>query len=265
MSRHEITDKQWTKLQSYLPKRREGRGRPEADQRKTLNGIMYVLKTGCAWADMPKEYGSYATCWRRHRQYAKLGILDRIWRFLLRDLYEKQKIQLDMVHLDASFVSAKNGGTKVGKTKVGKGSKISSIVENKKGLPIALLIENANPHEINFAEKIVNEIRIPQKRGAPIKKPKLLVADKAYQSQAFQAFLRKRGILYRIPRKKNQKALRGRTSTNFDAAYRQRFKVERSFAWMDNYRRLIVRYDRFDFIYRGFNILACIIMCLNHF
>ncbi|WP_169713767.1 transposase [Paludifilum halophilum] len=93
-----------------------------------------------------------------------------------------------LIHLDAGFVPAKKGGTKVGKTKVGKGSKVFSVVENKKGLPIALLVENANPHEINFAEKIINEIRILQRRGAPIKKPKLLAADKGYQSQAFRAF-----------------------------------------------------------------------------
>lgn len=265
MSRHELTDKQWNKLQPYLPKPKQGRGRPEADQRNTLNGIIYVLKTGCSWADMPKKYGSYVTCWRRHRQYVKLAIWDRIWRFLLRDLYAEEKIEVHMVHLDASFVPAKLGGTKVGKTKLGKGSKVFSIAENKKGLPIALLIENANPHEINFAQKIVNEIRIPQKRGAPIKKPKILVADKGYQSQAFREFLRKRGILYRIPKRKNQKTPRGRMPTDFDAAYRQRFKVERCFAWMDNYRRLVVRYDRMDSMYRGFNVLACIIMCLNHF
>lgn len=265
MSRHELTENQWRKLQPYLPKPKKGRGRPEADQRKTLNGIIYVLKTGCAWRDLPEQYGSYVTCWRRHRQYVQLGIWDRIWRFLLRDLYEKGEIELEMVHLDASFVPAKKGGTKVGKTKVGKGSKVFSVVENKKGLPIALLVENANPHEINFAEKIVNEIRIPQRRGAPIKKPKILVADKGYQSQAFRAFLRKKGILCRIPKKKNQKSSRGRSITDFQAAYRQRFKVERSFAWMDNFRRLVVRYDRMDSMYRGFNVLACIIMCLNHF
>ncbi|SDZ06454.1 IS5 family transposase [Thermoactinomyces sp. DSM 45892] len=265
MSRHEITDKQWRKINGYLPKAKRGRGRPEANLRKTLNGILYVLRTGCAWMDMPKKYGSYTTCWRRHRLYSKLRIWDRIWKWLLRDLYEEKKIQLGIAHVDASFVPAKRGGDKIGKTKLGKGSKVFSVVENKNGLPIALLIENANPHEITFAEKIVSEIRIPQKRGAPIRKPKILVADKGYISQAFRTYLRRKGILVRIPFKKNQKPPKGLQPKDFQSSYKQRFKVERSFAWMDNFRRLVVRYDRFSWIYRGFNVLACIIMCLRHF
>jgi transposase len=265
MSRHELTNHQWKKIEEYLPKPRSGKGRPEADRRQTLNGIIYILKTGCAWADLPKRYGSYVTCWRKHHQYVKLGIWDRIWGFLLRDLQEKGLIGLDCVHLDASFVPAKRGGTKVGKTKIGKGSQVLSIVENKKGLPIALLVEDANPHEINFAEKIVEKIRIPQKRGTPLKKPKILVADKGYNSQVFRTYLQKKGILSRIPLKKNQKPKRGRKPKDFGNAYKQRFKVERCFAWMDNYRRLVVRYDRSALMYRGFCMLACIIMCLRHF
>ncbi|MBD1371899.1 transposase [Hazenella sp. IB182357] len=116
---------------------------------------------------------------------------------MLRDLYEEGKIELDIVHLDASFVSAKKGGTKVEK-----GSQVLCIVENKKGLPVALRVEDANPHEINFAEKMVNDIRIPQKRGVPIKRTNILVADKEYQSKSFQKYLRKKGILFRIPIKK---------------------------------------------------------------
>lgn len=265
MSRHELSDHQWRKIEKYLPKPRNGRGRPEADRRHTLNGIIYILKTGCAWADLPKRYGSYVTCWRRHHHYVKLGIWDRIWGFLLRDLQKKGFLELDCVHLDASFVPAKKGGSKVGKTKIGKGSQVLSIVENKKGLPIALLVVDANPHEINFAKKIVEKIRIPQERGAPFKKPKILVADKGYTSQAFRTYLRKKGILHRIPFKKNQKARLRSKPKDFGTAYKQRFKVERCFAWMDNFRRLVIRYDRSHFMYQGFCVLSCILMCLRYF
>lgn len=264
MSRHELTDQQWEKLKRYLPKPKQGKGRPEADPRKTLNGIIYVLKTGCPWADMPKKYGSYVTCWRRHRLYSKLGIWDRIWRFLLRDLHQEKKIEPNIAHLDASFVPAKSGGNKVDITKSGKGSKMFCMAKNKKGLPIALLVESANPHEITFAPKILHEIRIPTKHGAPFQNPKILVADKGYQSQAFRRYLHRKGIMHRIPWRKNQRP-RGRRSVKFDAFYRQRYKVERSFAWMDQYRRLVVRYDRLAYMYRGFNVLACIIMCLKAF
>lgn len=137
-------------------------------------------------------------------------------------------------------------------------------MENKKGLPIVLRVESANPSELNFAELMVSSIRIPRKRGAPIRKPKIVVADKGYQSQAFHRFLRKKGILIRIPRKKNQKKPRGRKPVNFSDSYHERYKVERTFGWMDNFRRLVVRYDRFVSMYHGFCVLACIRMCLRH-
>lgn len=54
----ELTDEQWRHLEPLLPSPRKGRGRPRADNRNTLNGILYVLRTGCRWQDVPREYGS---------------------------------------------------------------------------------------------------------------------------------------------------------------------------------------------------------------
>jgi transposase len=58
MSRREITDQQWEVIKPLLPVKKTNRGRPPVDPRKTLNGILYVLKTVCPWADMPRKYGS---------------------------------------------------------------------------------------------------------------------------------------------------------------------------------------------------------------
>ena len=55
----------WAVLEPLLPKQKPGPGRNRLDNRKVLNGILYVLKTGCAWADVPQGYGSPTTCWRR--------------------------------------------------------------------------------------------------------------------------------------------------------------------------------------------------------
>lgn len=55
MSRHTLTDEQWAVIEPLIPKRRRGPGRPRADDRKTLNGILHVLQTGGAWEDLPRE------------------------------------------------------------------------------------------------------------------------------------------------------------------------------------------------------------------
>jgi transposase len=92
MSRHELTDEQWAIIAPLIPKQKPGRGRPRADDRRTLNGILYVLKTGCAWAEMPREYGSPTTCWRRLRAWSEDGTWERIWRALLSQLDAQGKL-----------------------------------------------------------------------------------------------------------------------------------------------------------------------------
>ncbi|WP_363321572.1 IS5 family transposase [Polycladomyces subterraneus] len=112
MGRHELTDQQWKIIEPLIPPRKPGAGRPPADPRKTLNGILYVLKTGCPWADMPRKYGSPTTCWRRLHQWTEDGTWERIWKALLSQLDAQSKIEWAQAFLDGSFVPSKKGGLK---------------------------------------------------------------------------------------------------------------------------------------------------------
>ena len=109
MSRHDLTDEQWHILEPLLPKRTSTRGRPRADDRQTLNGILYVLKTGCAWEDMPRTYGSPTTCWRRLQRWSVDGTWERIWRRLLSQSDRESQLEWTQAFLDGSFVPAKKG------------------------------------------------------------------------------------------------------------------------------------------------------------
>lgn len=90
-----------------VPKRNPGRGRPRNYHRQTLNGILYVLKTGCAWEDIPRSYGSPSTCWRRLQEWSTDGTREHLWRTLLGQLDAQSKIERAQVFLDGSFVPAK--------------------------------------------------------------------------------------------------------------------------------------------------------------
>jgi len=109
MSRHDLNDDQWAVIEPLIPKQKAGPGRKRADDRKTLNGILYVLKTGCAWEDLPREYGSDTTCWRRLNEWSEDGTWERIWRTLLSQLDAEQKLVWAQAFLDGSFVPAKKG------------------------------------------------------------------------------------------------------------------------------------------------------------
>mgnify|MGYP005663233689 CR=1 FL=1 len=104
----DLTDAQWELIDPLLPPRK-GRGRPRADDRRTLNGILWVLRSGARWQDLPKEYGSSSTCHRRLQEWQALGVWEGIWTTFLRSLDEEGKLDWSRAFLDGTFVPAKKG------------------------------------------------------------------------------------------------------------------------------------------------------------
>lgn len=105
----DLTDREWELLRPLLPARALT-GRPRNDDRATLNGILYVLSTGCRWEDLPPErYGSGKTCWYRFNQWRRLGLWNAIAGILLMELNRRRKIDLTNAYLDASVRQNKRG------------------------------------------------------------------------------------------------------------------------------------------------------------
>lgn len=146
-------------------------------------------------------------------------------------------------------------------TKKGKGTKWMLVVEGQ-GLPVGALLDSAQRAEVTLAEPTLAQVRIPRRgRGRPRTRPRELVADRGYDSDALRTRLRRRGIRPCIPGRRNRKPRRGR-KTNL-TAYRDRWHVERTFAWLGNCRRLVVRYERLLTVYHAFFALACIMILVK--
>lgn len=108
----DLTDALWKVIEPLLGKpvvRKDGRGRPWRDPRDVLNGILWVLRTGAPWHDLPARYPPPSTCHRRFQQWTKDGTLDRVRRALLTDLNARGKLKLDEGFIDGTFVPAKKG------------------------------------------------------------------------------------------------------------------------------------------------------------
>ena len=107
----DLTAAQWEKLKPLLaPKRRsDGRGRPWRDTQAVLNGVLWVLRTGAPWHDLPDRYPPYQTCHRRFQQWQRDGTLTRLLHALGEDLRARGKLDLSETFIDASFSSAKKG------------------------------------------------------------------------------------------------------------------------------------------------------------
>lgn len=107
-----LTDHQWKVIEPLLPelrKREDGRGRPWIESRSILDGILWILRSGARWKDMPSELPPYQTCHRRFQQWIEEGVMERILEFVAADLRDRGKLDLTETFIDGSFSSAKKG------------------------------------------------------------------------------------------------------------------------------------------------------------
>jgi len=109
-----LTDAQWEKIHPLLPKRPKRRrgGRPPSSDRKVLEGILWILRSGARWQDLPEEFPSPTTCWRRLRDWEEQGVWLTIWRAFLAELNQRQQLNWSESFLDGSFAPAKKGARK---------------------------------------------------------------------------------------------------------------------------------------------------------
>jgi len=108
----DLTDEQWKVLWPLIPQklaRADGKGRPRVESREVLNGILWVLRSGAAWQDLPDRYPSPATCHRRFQEWRREGVLEKILQTLARDLKERGELDLSECFIDGFFVVAKKG------------------------------------------------------------------------------------------------------------------------------------------------------------
>lgn len=104
----EVSDAQWALIAPLLPPKKR-RGRPRADDRRTFNGILWVLRSGARWCDLPAPYGSDSTCHRRLQEWQEQGVWEWIWQAFLSTLQGQKRLEWERAFLDGSFVPAKKG------------------------------------------------------------------------------------------------------------------------------------------------------------
>lgn len=106
----ELSEAQWQAIQGLFPEeKREKGGRPRASNRQTLNGVLWIVKTGSQWAQLPQKYGAYVTVWRRYKEWEGSGLWERIWKTLLPMMERKEQLEWVMAFLDGMFVPGRKG------------------------------------------------------------------------------------------------------------------------------------------------------------
>lgn len=165
--------------------------------------------------------------------------------------------------LPTAALPRRKGGPAVGKTKRGKGTKWMVVVDGQ-GTPLGAYLEAASPSEVSLLQKTLATVSVGRghRAGRPRQRPERLILDRGYDSNELRAQLVRRGIEPIIPARRNN-----RRATYQDGRklrrYKRRWIVERTFAWLGSFRRLVVRYDRSIVVYAGFFHLACAMLTLR--
>ena len=212
----ELSDSLWSRIEPLLPKvksRYRGRGkdrkhiggRPPAEPRKVISGILYVLRTGCQWNALPKEYGSGKTAHRYFQKWVRAGVFKRLWQTGLLDYDELKGIAWKWQAADGTMTKAPLGGPKTGPNPTDRaktGTKRSLLVDEH-GLPLALVVSGANTPDGQLLEPTLEAIVI--ERPEPTELPQHLCLDKAYSGAPSTTVAETQGYTVHVPDKVNAK------------------------------------------------------------
>lgn len=134
----DLTDAQWEILDDLIPepeRREDGRGRPWKDRRAVLNGILWVLRIGAPWSDVPERYSSYQTCHRRFQQWVRSGVMKGALEALALNLKIRGALDVTEAFIDGSFAPAKKGDPKSARQSVAREAK-SWRLQTVMGFPL---------------------------------------------------------------------------------------------------------------------------------
>ena len=230
--------------------------------RAALGGILFILRHGLRWCDLPQElgYGRGVTWWRRLRQWQALGIWRLLHQVVLNWLGDVDASDWTRASVDSISGRAKRGGEHTGPRPVDRrkqGRKYQFLVD-RPGVPLAVQLTAANVPDSKLLEPLVDAVQ-PIRRpigepGRPRTRPAKLHADKGYDFVSKRRALRQRGSTPRIARKGAESSER---------LARHRWVVERTQAWAVAFRKLAVRYDRQAASVVALLHLTCALICLR--
>ncbi len=230
-------------------------GRPATDKRRAIAGVFWMLDNGAKWKDLPREFGSKSAVHRWFTLWVRGGVFENIMRDAGRLVEQCGGYKLYECYIDGTFCKARGGGDGIGCTKAGKGVKIMVLVDAR-GLPVAVTTGSASPHESTLVQGMF-EFMLSSEL------PERIIGDKAYDSDKLDEELAGDGIELIAPHRKNRRPENVTQDGRPLRRYKRRWTVERTISWIQNFRRLCIRYEKSATLFQGFLHLACSIIILK--
>jgi putative transposase len=261
-SENPISDFDWQIIQEVLPpetitgKGSPG-GRPHADLRLIFDGIFYWIRTGCQWELIPRIYGSKTTLAKYLKKWVEADIFNSLLKFSL-ELYD-QEVGIDwkFQSIDGSIKRAPGCTSNVGKNPTDRarpGTK-QMVLTDKNGIPLAALAIPANESDMTQIENTLSNILTI--RPDPKEVEQHLCADKGFDSIANKEIVEEWGYRPHIRKKGEDQVLRIRKYNS------KRWVVERTHAWINQFRGIHTRRIRRTEVYQAMTLLACCSIVLS--
>ena len=251
MKRYELIKEQWERIKLLLPPEETGkRGRPRKDNRTMVNGMLWIVRSGAQWRELPETYGPWQSVYARFAKWRDDGTLEAVFHALSDDA------DMEALSVDSTCVKvheSANGGEKtadkaVGRTKGGWNTKLHAVVDGL-GNPVEFLLSAGNDHDSVHAVELLEKLSIS---GSAV------LADRAYGARAIREYISEHGASYVIPPQRN-------VSDPWPVdwhLYKERHLVECFFQKIKWFRRIATRYDKLDASFLAFVYLASIAILL---
>ncbi len=248
--RTKLTDMQWRLIRDHLPGKKGDPGRTGFDNRMSLEGMLWVIRTGAPWRDLPARFGNWNTVYWRFRRWIKAGVFDLIFAVLTADR------DLTTVMVDGTFAKVHQhaaGARKLGET-AETSKKLQKIGRSMGGLTTKLIaVTSIDGRLVDFSSHPGNAAEapcfVPLVANLDVQE---VLADKAYDSDEIRSTLAARKITAVIPSKSNRKV----SIPHDEKRYEKRHMIENYFSYIKHFRGVATRYCKLDETYSAFVKMA---------
>lgn len=254
----ELPDELWRRIEPILEHRYPAAptGRPRADLRLVLDGILYRMRSGVQWNQLPERFGADSTVHGWFQRFVADGVLTDIWAALAGECEELGAVLWEWQAADgvmgkSRFCGDKRGPNPTDRAKMG--TKKHLLVEQRGG-PLGLVIDGANVNDHKLLRATIESIVI--ERPDPEQVLQHLCLDKAYDNKASEEVCAGAGYVPHI-RRIGEEKLDPAGEKRYPA---RRWVVERTIAWLQRCRAILVRYDKKSENYDGLVQLACALL-----
>jgi transposase len=258
-----VSDDLWAAIAPLFPpdppRRFRHPGRKPLDRRRVLAGILFVLRTGIGWDDLPAELGCGCgkTCRLYLAEWQRAGVWPRLHAAILAKLRAADRIDWSRAAVDSATARSPLGGAATGPNPTDRrklGTKHHLLVDGG-GIPLAALTTGANRHDSTQLVPLLDAVRgVAGRVGRPRRTPGSLFADRAYDADHLRAACLTRGI---------EPYLARRRTAHGSGLGVFRWPVERTLGWLHQFRRLGYRRDRSLDIHQALVTFACSLIALN--